>query len=149
MTKEEFYRRKAELVPGIHHRELRALCRQYENQCRRDGNIEEMIARLDELCSELVCFNHYDEAQEFFDDMLRLRKGLVLTDLKANGEAYAQLLCCKAALWADSADEALSALSKATLIYKELSLYESHRHEIKEIFSQRCNRMGKKSVISI
>ena len=129
MTNEEFNRQKENLSTELRWEALIRLYRRYVEECRQDGDLDNLAEALDGLYVVLSAHGSEADAKAVFDDLFALRLALAQHNLKENGEAYARLLHRKVSI-ADDIDEALSCQEEAVSIYKKLGLYDPRGFDI-------------------
>ena len=129
MTKEEFDRQIENLSMDFRWEEAIRLCRNYAEECRQGGDMDNLAEALEVFCSELNLHGSEEEAQAVFDDLFALRKALATSDLQSDLLAYARMLHRKACS-ADDIAEAVACQEEAIGIYKELGLYDSRGFDI-------------------
>lgn len=129
MTNEEFNRQKENLSEELRWEDLISLYRRYVEQCRQDGDLDNLAEAMYGLSLELSVHGSEADAKAVFEDLLALRKAFAQHNLKAYGEAYALLLHRKVCI-TDDIDEALSCQEEAIGIFKELGLYDPRGFDI-------------------
>ncbi len=129
MTREEFERQRAYLSMESRKGDTIRLCRDYADECRKNGDMDNLNEALYCLYSELSLNGSEEEGMAVFEDLFALRKALSQHNLKEHGEAYASLLNIKAGC-TDNIDEAIACQEEAIGIYDELGLSDSRGFDI-------------------
>ena len=129
MTKEEFNHHKEYLSMHLRWDDLIRLCRNYEEECRQNGDLDNLAETLEYLYFELSMHGTEEEAKDVFDDLFALRQALAQHNFKEYGKDFAIMLYRKA-YTTDLIEEAVACQEEAIGIYKKLGLYDEDGFDI-------------------
>ena len=129
MTREDLVRCEEELMFKSRYDDLFELYKEYENECRQNGDLEELAYALEYLSFFRISEGREEELKAYLDDLVELRKALAQHDYKKYGEAYAILLTRKS-YNTPSVFESIECHKEAINIYKKLGLYDDAGFDI-------------------